>query len=58
MTTAQELQQAASQLRDALHARDQLVARMRHEGATIRQIAAAAGLSPQGVVRILERTPR
>jgi hypothetical protein len=58
MNTAEQLETAAALLRDAHDARDQLVALMRREGATIRQIAQAAGLSPQGVVRILERTTR
>jgi lambda repressor-like predicted transcriptional regulator len=53
--TETELRDAAADLVAASARRDVAVVAMREAGASLRQIAKAAGLSPQGVVRILER---
>jgi lambda repressor-like predicted transcriptional regulator len=55
VTTAQQLASQARKAREATARRDNLIRQMRAEGATLRAIAAAAGLSPQGVVKILGR---
>lgn len=53
MTTAERLERAAAALEAARLDRDELICRMRSEGATIRQIAARAGITPQGVSQVL-----
>lgn len=41
---------------DAVARRDQAIRDARAEGATFRDIAAAAGMSPMGVKKLVERT--
>jgi len=55
MTTAAELTKVARKLGVTLARRDELVCQMRDEGATLREIAAAANLTAPGVARIIER---
>ena len=55
MSTAAELTKVARKLGATLARRDELVCQMRDEGATLREIAAAATLTAPGVARILER---
>jgi hypothetical protein len=52
---AEQLSEVSRQARDTLALRDQLVRQMREEGASLRQIAQAAGLSHNAIVRILAR---
>jgi len=55
MTTAAELARVARKLGATLARRDELVCQMRDEGATLREIAAAASLTAPGVQRIIDR---
>ena len=57
MTTAERLSVAAAAVGTAVAERDELIRRMRAEGASLRQIAAAAGLTAMGVKKILDRVP-
>jgi hypothetical protein len=55
MRTSEQLRQAAASVDMAIELRNALVLAMRNEGATLREIAKAASLSPQGVKKILDR---
>lgn len=55
MVTADRLTLAAAALRRATKDRDHFIVKMRAEGATLRAIAAAAKMTPQGVVKVLAR---
>jgi DNA invertase Pin-like site-specific DNA recombinase len=52
---AEQLSEVSRQARDTLVLRDQLVRQMRADGASLRQIAEAAGLSHSAIARILAR---
>lgn len=54
-STAESLASCAATAREATARRDQLIRQMRDEGATYREIAAAAGMTHQGIMRILRR---
>lgn len=54
-TTAQQLASQARKAREALLRRDNLIRQMRDEGATLRAIGEAAGLSHMGIRKILGR---
>ena len=54
-TTAQRLAAWADRARQATDRRNELIRQMRDEGATLRQIAAAAGVSHVSVAKILAR---
>ncbi len=53
--TAKELASQARKAREATARRDQLIHQMRDEGATLRAIAEAAGLTHTAVAKILAR---
>lgn len=53
--TLRDLQEAALTVRDAIEQRDSLIVAMRAEGHPLRRIAESAGLSPEGVRKILAR---
>jgi hypothetical protein len=55
VSTAEQLARAARALRQAVERRDGLVRAMRAEGASLRTIGAAAGLTAMGVKKILDR---
>lgn len=55
VTTAQQLASQARKAREATARRDELIARMRDEGAALRTIAEAASLSHTAVAKILDR---
>jgi DNA invertase Pin-like site-specific DNA recombinase len=54
-TTAQQLASQARKAREATARRDALIRQMRDEGATLRAIADAAGLTHTAVAKILAR---
>jgi DNA invertase Pin-like site-specific DNA recombinase len=54
-TTAQNLASQARKAREATARRDELIRSMRAEGATLRAIAEAAGLTHTAVAKILAR---
>lgn len=54
--TGRRLARVAQRLRAVTAERDALIHQMRAEGATLRQIAAAAGLSAMGVKKLLDRS--
>lgn len=56
MTTAQELASQAKRAREATARRDELVRQMRAEGASLRTIASAAGLSHMAISKIVGRS--
>ncbi len=56
LTPAQRVATAAKRARVATAQRDQAIRAMRSEGATLRTIADAAGLTHAGVARILNKT--
>lgn len=53
MTTARQLASQAHKAREATLRRDELIHQMRAEGATLRAIAEAAGLTHTAVAKIL-----
>lgn len=55
MTTAQQVATWAEKARVATVRRDEAIRRMRDEGATLRAIAEAAGMTHPGVARILAK---
>lgn len=55
MTAAQRVKHHAERARRATDARNRAIRDMHAEGATLRQIAAAAGITHAGVKRILDR---
>jgi len=57
VNTAEYLAELAIDIREATAARDNCIQTMRAEGASLGQIATAAGMSRSGVVRVLERRP-
>ena len=57
MTTAQRLAAQAKRAREATVERDSLILQMRAEGASLRAIAEAAGLTHPAIVKILRKTP-
>jgi DNA invertase Pin-like site-specific DNA recombinase len=58
MTTSQRINvhSWAKKAREATAARDEAIRQMRAEGATLREIAAAAGLTHTAIARIIERS--
>lgn len=54
-STAQALASQARKAREAVSRRDQLIRQMRAEGATLRAIAEAAGVTHTAVAKILAR---
>ena len=56
MTTAQQLASQSKRAREATARRDELIRLMRAEGATLRAIADAAGITHTAVAKILART--
>jgi transposase-like protein len=56
MTPARRLTLAVATMNTALRQRDQAIRDMRAEGASLRDIAEAAGMSHPGVMKILQRT--
>lgn len=54
--TAKEVTNWANKAREATVQRDQAIERMRAEGASLRTIAEAAGLTHTAVAKILART--
>lgn len=56
MTTAQEVASQSRKARDATLARDKAIRQMHAEGATLRAIAEAAGLTHTAIAKILART--
>lgn len=54
-TTAQQLASQAHKAREATARRDALIRAMRSEGATLRAIAEAAGLTHTAVAKILAK---
>jgi len=54
--TAEQVAEQASKAREATLNRDILIRRMRDEGASLRTIASAAGLSHMAISKILSRT--
>jgi DNA invertase Pin-like site-specific DNA recombinase len=57
VTTAQEVASQARKAREATLRRDELIRQMRAEGASLRTIALAAGLTHPAVVKILRKAP-
>lgn len=57
MTTAQQLAAQAKRARDATIQRDSLILQMRTEGASLRVIAEAAGLTHPAIVKIIRKAP-
>lgn len=55
MTTAQAVSTWARKAREATERRDDAIRRMRDEGASLRVIAEAAGLTHAGIARVLAR---
>lgn len=55
MTTGGQVASQARKAREATARRDQLIRQMRAEGATLRAIAKAAGLTHTAVAKILDR---
>lgn len=55
MTAAQQVASWAKKARDATAARNEAIAAMRAEGASLRAIAAAATLTPPAIAKILRR---
>jgi lambda repressor-like predicted transcriptional regulator len=55
VTTAQQVASWAKKAREATAKRDEAIRQMREEGATLRAIAAAAGLTHSGVAKVLSR---
>lgn len=55
--TAKEVASWAKRARDATVQRDRAIQQMRAEGASLRTIAEAAGLTHTAVAKILSRTP-
>lgn len=55
MTTAQQLGFQAGKAREATARRDELIVQMREEGASLRAIGEAAGMTAPGVARVLKR---
>lgn len=56
MTTAQELVQVVATLTKTTGRRDHLIRKMHAEGASLREIAAAAGMTHSGVAKVLGRS--
>lgn len=55
MTSAQQVASWAKKAREATVHRDEAIRAMRGEGATLREIGAAAGLSHVAIAKILAR---
>jgi len=55
VTAAQQVASWATKARDATKKRDDAIRQMRAEGASLRAIAAAAGLTHPGVAKIIQR---
>ena len=55
MTTQQELRAAARKVRAALARRDELIAKLSSEGASLRQIVEVAEMTHAGVAKVLKR---
>lgn len=55
MKTEDSLRIASSLVGEAIAVRDQLICRLRQDGASLRTIATLAGMTPQGVKLICDR---
>lgn len=53
--TADDVARWAKKAREAIEKRDDAIRAMREEGATLREIAAAAGLTHAGVAKIVAK---
>lgn len=56
MTTADKLARAVADMDAARSRRDELIRQMRDEGAPLRTIAGAAGMTAAGVAKVLNRS--
>lgn len=55
--TARRIRRGARKLAEGQAERDDAIRQAKAEGATLREIAAVAGLSPMGVKKIVDRSP-